>query len=694
MLRPTAALRPPHKPATQTKKKRPRPLDAVGVKAAGGAANGSKIIKKKKAAALAPSFLVSGRRRQNEEDMMLGLLEEMGASMTQGGDGGVEEEEETEAPMRPSSSSDDEEEEEEEEEAEEEEEDEEEEEEEQQQKQQQKQKVPTHPSSSVTSTATTTARGVSPHELWNPTLSIDKATLNLPWWGSSSSSSSSSSSAGGSGKGILALPPPPAPPLPPLHPHVEVARAQGIKELGEWFVGAALRQGNAAAAAVSSMSMTGQQGKVVFLRRAFQAWMQDNKLREKEEKEGGKGVAIGGAEGKRRLVLTDPVLPQTAACQRDLGSAKALTGDMVGLSAGSFPVKTPICVPRTKTRPIPSSLPPQINLRPETAVELCEALGIKALALVSSLHQQQQNPASLPSSVPSSSTLSRKQSRLDQPPVLRSRHHAPCLYLPLSSLSDARLTLLERNEALDLSLLKGHALRINEKHYQKLKVEREGGRGASKGGGKGQMNPRYLYPLLLPLSRPDDSLPHFQILYLLTFLLTPLQTLYTKQHLSRGPPRLAHKNRHSSSSSSSSAAPSSSLAKAEEDLFHERLGCLLFRYQALAAAARNDPSTPSSSDADEADERSLPPRVFDALVSLFGAQMECFASPFNCRYSVFCSSQWDLDGYFGSVGSFFAFRPLDGMYVAHPPPVPGVVEGMFKVSAREREEGGGETWVS
>jgi hypothetical protein len=118
------------------------------------------------------------------------------------------------------------------------------------------------------------------------------------------------------------------------------------------------------------------------------------------------------------------------------------------------------------------------------------------------------------------------------------------------------------------------------------------------------------------------------------------------------------------------------LTKAEEDLFHERLGCLLFRYQALAATGRDDPS---SHDADDASERSLPPRVFDVLASLFGAQMECFASPFNCRYSVFCSSQWDLDGYFGSVGSFFAFRPLDGMYVAHPPPLPGIVEGMFQV---------------
>lgn len=170
----------------------------------------------------------------------------------------------------------------------------------------------------------------------------------------------------------------------------------------------------------------------------------------------------------------------------------------------------------------------------------------------------------------------------------------------------------------------------------------------------------------------------------------PLQTLYTKQHISRGPPRQARKHRPSSSSSSSSSPSSSacrfssSLTKEEEDLFHERLGCLLFRYQALAATGREDPSF---HDADDACERSLPPRVFDVLASLFGAQMECFASPFNCRYSVFCSSQWDLDGYFGSVGSFFAFRPLNGMYVAHPPPLPTMVECMVKVRMTGRCKG-------
>ena len=480
MLRPAAAFRPPHKHGTQIKKKRLRHHDAVPAKNAGGVLDGSKVSTKKKAA-LKPSFLVGGGRgrRQNEEDLMLGLLEEMGASMTQGEAGVKEEEEEREAPMRPPSSDEEEEDEEDVErevvEAVEEEDKMKEKEHGQQEKP--KAKTPHHSIPSMVSTIISTGSGVSPHELWNPTLCIDKATLNLPWWGSSSRSDNST---GGNSTSILALPPPPPPPLPSLHAHVEVARARGVKELADWFIGAALRPGNAADRTVFSTRMTSQRGKVIFLRRAFQMWMQDNKLRESEEKDRGRGLAVAGA---RRLVLTDPVLPQTAACQQDLGLAKALTGGMVSVSLNyydSWPLLLHLVMfllTLTVPRILPPSIPAQIRLPPEIAVELCEALGLKTLALVSTLHEQQQHPPSLTSSLPPTSTLRRKQSRLEQPPVLRSRHHAPCLYLPLSSLSDARLTLLERNEALDVSLLKGHALRINEKHYQKLKVGRTEGRG-------------------------------------------------------------------------------------------------------------------------------------------------------------------------------------------------------------------------
>lgn len=39
--------------------------------------------------------------------------------------------------------------------------------------------------------------------------------------------------------------------------------------------------------------------------------------------------------------------------------------------------------------------------------------------------------------------------------------------------------------------------------------------------------------------------------------------------------------------------------------------------------------------------------AFDVLLRRFGVKMECFASPFNCRYSRFCSAFRDTDGPFG-----------------------------------------------
>lgn len=93
---------------------------------------------------------------------------------------------------------------------------------------------------------------------------------------------------------------------------------------------------------------------------------------------------------------------------------------------------------------------------------------------------------------------------------------------------------------------------------------------------------------------------------------------------------------------------------------------------------------------------------------------------FRCRYARYCSGQWDVDGFFGSLGPFHLFEPLEGttqrdactpanvhacicvgmvdprlMYVgpmrfhsipfragafiAHPPAVPEVVEVAIKV---------------
>lgn len=39
--------------------------------------------------------------------------------------------------------------------------------------------------------------------------------------------------------------------------------------------------------------------------------------------------------------------------------------------------------------------------------------------------------------------------------------------------------------------------------------------------------------------------------------------------------------------------------------------------------------------------------AFDVLLTRFGVTMECFASPFNCRYASYCSAFADTDAPFG-----------------------------------------------
>eukprot|EP00892_Ulva_mutabilis_P005081 jgi/Ulvmu1/2945/UM149_0028.1 len=59
--------------------------------------------------------------------------------------------------------------------------------------------------------------------------------------------------------------------------------------------------------------------------------------------------------------------------------------------------------------------------------------------------------------------------------------------------------------------------------------------------------------------------------------------------------------------------------------------------------------------------------VLDTLHKHFDTCMECFASPLNCRWPRFCSLFPDTDAPFGSVGSFFHFKPQKGSFEANPP---------------------------
>lgn len=123
----------------------------------------------------------------------------------------------------------------------------------------------------------------------------------------------------------------------------------------------------------------------------------------------------------------------------------------------------------------------------------------------------------------------------------------------------------QRNEAVEVSLLKGRVLRVNGLHYAKLRA------------------------------------------------------LYTQHHLTAQQQQQRQQG------------GSMAMTRAEEALFHERLGCLLFRYQALAAEDQSVTAGVAAIGAWEGLERALPPRVFDVLEQEFGARLECFASPFNCR---------------------------------------------------------------
>lgn len=95
------------------------------------------------------------------------------------------------------------------------------------------------------------------------------------------------------------------------------------------------------------------------------------------------------------------------------------------------------------------------------------------------------------------------------------------------------------------------------------------------------------------------------------------------------------------------------------DGFETALAALLLRYDALRG-------TPF--------QAALPPKVMLVLKQKMGVFLECFASPLNSYFPRYCSPFPDVEFCFGSLGSFFQFRPLDGSFTAFVPPVEVLVE--------------------
>jgi hypothetical protein len=62
-------------------------------------------------------------------------------------------------------------------------------------------------------------------------------------------------------------------------------------------------------------------------------------------------------------------------------------------------------------------------------------------------------------------------------------------------------------------------------------------------------------------------------------------------------------------------------------------------------------------------QAALPGNLFKELNRTFNVTEEMFASPFNCYFKKYCSAFLDTDYYFGSNGSFFDYKPVEGVFL-------------------------------
>jgi hypothetical protein len=84
----------------------------------------------------------------------------------------------------------------------------------------------------------------------------------------------------------------------------------------------------------------------------------------------------------------------------------------------------------------------------------------------------------------------------------------------------------------------------------------------------------------------------------------------------------------------------------------EYIWAILFRYQLLGSNNH---------------QLAVLPEVMNKMNSDYNLNFECFASAINNTFNNFCSIYYDIERYFGSVGSFFNLIPLKGTFGFNPP---------------------------
>jgi len=124
-------------------------------------------------------------------------------------------------------------------------------------------------------------------------------------------------------------------------------------------------------------------------------------------------------------------------------------------------------------------------------------------------------------------------------------------------------------------------------------------------------------------------------------------------------------------------APLPAEGEPEHAAFLAATFAVLARYEALGGAGY---------------QAALGEAAFDVLRDDLGVGCEAFASPLNCRYGRFCSAFPDVDAPFGSLGSFFDFKPTRGSFEMNPPFVPEVLLAAVEHAEallRDAEKAGG-----
>jgi hypothetical protein len=102
-----------------------------------------------------------------------------------------------------------------------------------------------------------------------------------------------------------------------------------------------------------------------------------------------------------------------------------------------------------------------------------------------------------------------------------------------------------------------------------------------------------------------------------------------------------------------------------ENKIDDYIWAILFRYQLLGSNNH---------------QLAVLPYVMNQMSSDYNLNFECFASFTNNTFNHYCSIYYDLEQYFGSVGSFFNITPLKGTFGFNPPYQKDVInKGIYKI---------------